>query len=95
MTRNGNAAAAQNSAESKFNRRRRSATSARSAAISARSEAIKSATSAGISIPPLIQIRAALSAKTTKPKPNLPTLWPLGLTPAWELQKGFFLRLTH
>jgi len=49
---------------SKFNRRRRSATSARSAVISALSEAIKSATSAGISIPPLIQIRRSLSAKT-------------------------------
>ncbi len=49
---------------SKSNRRRSSATSARSAVISAFSEAIKSAASAGISIPHLIQICRSVSPKT-------------------------------
>src|ERR1039458_9978484 len=49
-------------------RRRRSPTSARSANISALSEAIKSSTSAGSVIPPLIQIRAAMSPKTRSAK---------------------------
>jgi hypothetical protein len=65
---------------SRLNRRRRSATSARSAVISALSQAIKSATSAGISIPPLIQIRSPRVSKTSQPKPNSPTPWPFGLT---------------
>jgi hypothetical protein len=47
-------------------RRRRSETSARSAKISALSEAINSSTSAGSVIPPLIQIRAAMSPTTRR-----------------------------
>jgi hypothetical protein len=48
------------------NRRRRSATSARSAAISRLSEAINPSTSAARTIPPLIQIRRAPSRKIAR-----------------------------
>src|SRR5271163_3659263 len=63
-------------------RRRNSATKASSSAIRRSLAASNSAISAGIAIPPLIQIRPPPSPKSVSQKRNL---WHFGLTPAWEL----------
>jgi hypothetical protein len=70
---------------SRPNRRLSSETSARSTDISAFREAIKSSASAGGSIPPLIQIRVAMSPKSRGATQIPLSLWPFGLTMAWEL----------